>query len=435
MNKGRILIVDDDARMVESTAKLLVDEGFEVSYVSTWSDASPHLVPTPPAVMLLELWLPEQDGMAILQEVKRQQPGMPVIVVSEHGSIATAIKAVKGGAFDYLEKPCRPEAVLAAVRQAVQPGRADADAPLTSPPLPATAAQPPPMIAPDTPYLTPAAPSQRTLARSTVVRGQGLQSGLKTAMQLSPLPPGHGIVFRNIDTGQTLPATIDAVDSTNGCTSLRQGPVVAKTVEHLMSALHAYRITNLLVTISDEIPFMDGSALDFCTCIEAAGISEQDAEVECLTVEKRYHVGDVTPDTKFILVEPYDGLRVTYRVHYPPPIGIEEWTYEHHSGTSYRKAIAPARTFALVEEAETMHAAGLIPGGRLTNTILIGESGIVTRDPMRFANVCVRHKILYIIGDLYLLGRPIRGHVRANMTGHTENVALVRSLQDVLTLA
>jgi UDP-3-O-acyl-N-acetylglucosamine deacetylase len=157
--------------------------------------------------------------------------------------------------------------------------------------------------------------------------------------------------------------------------------------------------------------------------------------VECLTVEKRYHIGDVTPETKFILVEPYDGLRVTYRAHYPPPIGIEEWTYEHHSGASYREAIAPARTFAFVEDVEQMHEAGLIPGGRLNNVILIGKSGIVNSSPLRFANEFVRHKILDIIGDLYLLGRPIRGHVRANMTGHTENVALVRSLQDVLTLA
>jgi UDP-3-O-acyl N-acetylglucosamine deacetylase len=435
MSKGRILIVDDDARMVESAANLLGDEGFEVSCVSTWSDAVSHLVPAPPDVMLLELWLPEQDGMSILQEVKRQQPGMPVIVVSEHGSITTAIKAVKGGAFDYLEKPCQPEVILASVRQAVRPDRVDADASIIVPPLPDTAAQPSSVITPDAPYLMPTASLQRTLARSTVVRGQGLQSGLKTAMQLSPLPPGHGIVFRNIDTGQMLPAAISAVDSTAFCTSLRRGPVAAKTIEHLMSALHAYRITNLLVTISDEIPIMDGSALDFCTCIETAGISEQDAEVECLRVEKRYHIGDVTPETKFILVEPYDGLRVTYRAHYPPPIGIEEWTYEHHSGAGYREAIAPARTFAFVEDVEHMHEAGLIPGGRLNNVILIGKSGIVNSSPLRFANEFVRHKILDIIGDLYLLGRPIRGHVRANMTGHTENVALVRSLQDVLALA
>jgi UDP-3-O-acyl N-acetylglucosamine deacetylase len=371
MNKGRILIVDDDARMVESTANLLGDEGFEVSCASTWSDALPHLMPTPPDVMLLELWLPEQDGMAILQEVRRQEPGMPVIVVSEHGSIATAIKAIKGGAVDYLEKPCQPEAILASVRQAVQSGRVGADTPSPMSFPPATAAHPAPVIAPDTPYWIPNASPQRTLTRSTVVRGQGLQSGLKTAMQLSPLPPGHGIVFRNIDTGQTLPAAIDAVDSTSFCTSLRRGPVAAKTIEHLMSALHAYRITNLLVTIGDEIPIMDGSALDFCTCIETAGISQQDAEVECLMVEKRYQIGEVTPEAKFILVEPYDGLRVTYRAHYPPPIGIEEWTYEHHSGAGYREAIAPARTFAFVEDVEHMHEAGLIPGGRLNNVILI----------------------------------------------------------------
>ena len=122
-------------------------------------------------------------------------------------------------------------------------------------------------------------------------------------------------------------------------------------------------------------------------------------------------------------------------MNYPEPIGIEEWTYEHHSGAGYHEVIAPARTFAFAQDVEQMHEAGLIPGGRMNNVILIGDGGIVNQAPMRFANEFVRHKVLDIIGDLYLLGMPIRGHVRANLTGHTENVELVRTLQAASTVA
>jgi UDP-3-O-acyl-N-acetylglucosamine deacetylase len=173
---------------------------------------------------------------------------------------------------------------------------------------------------------------------------------------------------------------------------------------------------------------MDGSALAFCQRIEAAGVIEQEALAECFVVDQCYRncSGD---EAKSIMIEPYDGLRITYRASYPAPIGVQEWTYEHHSGAHYRRELAPARTFGFVKDVEAMHDAGLIPGGRLNNTILLGDDGMVNTAPLRFANEFVRHKILDIMGDLYLLGRPIRGHVRANMTGHTDNIALVRQLQ------
>ena len=137
-------------------------------------------------------------------------------------------------------------------------------------------------------------------------------------------------------------------------------------------------------------------------------------------------------DAKFILVEPYDGFRVTYRLDYPLPLGVQEFSYEHKDSTGYRHEIAPARTFAFVKEVERMHELGLIAGGRLTNVVLIGEEKIINSAPLRFPDECVRHKILDVIGDLYLLGRMVRGHVRANMTGHTENIALVQKLRAVV---
>src|SRR5262249_50581084 len=134
---------------------------------------------------------------------------------------------------------------------------------------------------------------QRTLSRSVVLYGQGLQSGLKTGLILSPIPPHSGILFRNITTGETVPASIDCIASTDFCTSLEQGCIAARTVEHLLSALHAYRITNVLIKISDEVPIMDGSAHAFCHLIEEAGIVEQDAVMEEFIVDRCYAIGQV----------------------------------------------------------------------------------------------------------------------------------------------
>ena len=262
--------------------------------------------------------------------------------------------------------------------------------------------------------------------------GLGLQSGVKTGIILEPIPPDSGIVFRNIATGETLPAAIDFVTSTNFCTTLHQNGVTVKTIEHLMSALHAYGITNLLVQVGDEVPIMDGSASSFCQLIEEGGVVEQGGERQEFVVDRCYHVGQIDPASKYILVEPYDGFKVSYRLHYPQPLGTQEFTYEHRNGAGYRFEIAPARTFAFVHEVEKMHEMGLIAGGRLNNVILLGDEKIINNVQLRFPDEYVRHKVLDLIGDLYLLGKSLRGHVRANMTGHTENVALVKQLSDAL---
>ena len=274
--------------------------------------------------------------------------------------------------------------------------------------------------------------NQRTLRRSVVLHGQGLQSGLKTGMILSPLPPNSGIIFSNITSGEILPASIDFVESTDFCTSLRKGRIAARTIEHIMSVLHAYRISNLLIKISDEIPIMDGSAADFCQLIEEGGVEEQNMAVEEFVVDRCYHVGDLQPDAKYILVEPYDGFRVSYCLRYPKPLGMQEITYEHQDGSSYRRDIAPARTFAFLRDVEKMHALGLVEGGRFNNVILIDDEKIVNSVQLRFPDEFARHKVLDIIGDFYLLGKPLRGHIRANMTGHTENIALVQKLHAAL---
>jgi UDP-3-O-acyl N-acetylglucosamine deacetylase len=209
---------------------------------------------------------------------------------------------------------------------------------------------------------------------------------------------------------------------------LRRGDVVAKTVEHLLSALHGYGITNVLVKMQGEIPILDGSAVEFCRLLENAGFVEQPEEIDEIRVDRVYRVGN--PESgKFLRIEPAEGFEIHYTLLYPDPVGRQEYSYIHRGADSYRNEIAPARTFGFLKEIRALEEMGLANGGRLNNCILIGEQGVIN-PPLRFPDELVRHKILDLIGDLYLLGRPLRGKITACRTGHTDNVALVRALRE-----
>jgi len=269
---------------------------------------------------------------------------------------------------------------------------------------------------------------QRTLRNSVVLCGQGLHSGIKTGIILSPLPPNSGIVFWDISSGGKVSGLLDFVRSTEYATTLSHGDVTIKTVEHLMSALHSYHISNLLVKIGDEAPIMDGSSLDFCKIIEDGGIKEQNAVVERITPNTVISVGD-PDDGPYLAVEPADNFSISYFLDYPPPIGKQEYFYTHKSGEHYRRTIAPARTFGFLRDIKKLEEAGLASGGKLSNVILIDNEKVVNT-PLRFPNEPARHKILDLIGDLYLLGRPINGHFIAKRSGHTQNIALIKKISE-----
>ena len=426
MEIRRVLIVDGDSRLAGLLAGALQGEGFQTTCTVDGQEALKLVGSFRPDVILLDIWLPGMDGIEILQALQGMDATCPVIMLSGHGTIALAVKAIQLGAFDYIEKPCPLDKLVDSVKQACFPHHEAVDS--QSSPVAAS------RFMNRTHSVSPSAVTrpQRTLRCSVVGYGLGLQSGAKTGIILEPMPPDSGIVFRNIATGETLPASIDFVASTHFCTTLHQNGVTVRTVEHLMSALHAYGISNLRVQVGDEIPIMDGSAASFCQLIEDGGVVEQAGELEEFVVDRCYHVGQVDPAAKFILIEPYDGFKVSYRLQYPEPLGIQEFAYEHRNGTGYCSEIAPARTFAFVREVEKMHEMDMIAGGRLNNVILLGDGKIVNNVQLRFPDECVRHKVLDLMGDLYLLGKSIRGHVRANMTGHTENVALVKQLSNAV---
>ena len=274
---------------------------------------------------------------------------------------------------------------------------------------------------------------QKTLKRSVVLSGQGLHSGMKAGLILSPLPPNSGVVFGNITTSENIPAHIDYVESTEYATTLRYGQATARTIEHFMAVLHAYHINNLQIKINGEIPIMDGSALDFCKLIEEAGIEEQDAEQEEIIIDEKYSVGEESPNSKYITIEPYDTLTINYSLNYPDPVGKQEFTFTLKNSASFKKLIAPARTFGFLKDIEKLERMGLASGGRLHNFILIDDEKIVNTK-LRFPDEFVRHKILDLIGDFYLLGKPIRGYVKANMTGHSENSILIKKIRDNFNL-
>jgi two-component system nitrogen regulation response regulator NtrX len=274
---------------------------------------------------------------------------------------------------------------------------------------------------------------QKTLKRSVVLSGQGLHSGMKAGLILSPLPPNSGIVFGNITTSETVPAHVDYVESTEYATSLKKGKASAKTIEHFMAVLHAYQINNLLVKINDEIPIMDGSALDFCQLLEEAGIEEQEVGLDEIIIDKKYSIGDSSQNGKYILIEPHHTFTIKYLLNYPEPVGKQVYTFTLKDGQSFKSRIAPARTFGFVRDVEALEKKGLASGGRLHNCILIDDEKIVNTE-LRFPNEFVRHKILDLIGDFYLLGKPIKGIVTASMTGHSDNSALLKKIRDSLNI-
>jgi UDP-3-O-acyl N-acetylglucosamine deacetylase len=274
---------------------------------------------------------------------------------------------------------------------------------------------------------------QKTLKRSVVLSGQGLHSGMKAGLILSPLPPNSGIVFGNITTSENIPAHIDYVESTEYATTLRCGQATARTIEHFMAVLHAYNINNLQIKINGEIPIMDGSALDFCKLIDEAGIEEQDAEQEEIIIAEKYSVGEESPNSKFITIEPHDTLTINYSLNYPEPVGKQEFTFTLKDSEAFKTLIAPARTFGFLKDIERLERMGLASGGRLHNFILIDDEKVVNTK-LRFPDEFVRHKILDLIGDFYLLGRPIRGYVRAHMTGHSDNSIPIKKIRDSLNV-
>jgi UDP-3-O-[3-hydroxymyristoyl] N-acetylglucosamine deacetylase len=427
-----VLVVDDEPEIRNSLRGILAEEGLRVLEAEDGRQALDLVHRENPELVILDVWMPEVDGLQLLQQLHDDASAPAVIMISGHGNIETAVKATKLGAFDFIEKPFSLDGLLRVVNRALDhhaalARRGEAGLPVAS----SGAASPDNTAAPAAPGRRTQHWSERTIARSMVASGTGLHSGVKTGLVLQPLPPGSGILFTSLSTDETVPAHLDWVDSTGYATTLHRNGVTAKTVEHLLATLHAYRITNLLVKMQGEIPVMDGSAAEFCRLIETAGVADQGGSVEDIVINRRIMVGKESGES--IVIEPADCFGVSYTLVYPHPVGVQEYTYIHEDAASFRDQIAPARTFGFLRDMKQLAAMGLANGGRLDNCILIDDEKVVNTT-LRFPDEFARHKILDIMGDVYLLGRPIRGMITARMTGHSDNIALLREISRTMGL-
>jgi len=412
-----VLVVDDEEGIRSSLRGILSDEGFRVVATGNASGVLDLITLEKPAVVLLDVWMPELDGIELLRRIKHESPETHVIMISGHANIQNAVAATRLGAADFIEKPFSVSGLLASLERVLgrDDGRLDNVSQLAE--RKETARQ----RWRSAPVRTVA---QRTIARSLVIGGQGLHSGLKTGVILHPAQGGSGITFSSLADQSAIPARLENVSETGYNTTLSGNGHSVRTVEHLLSALHGLGITNLRIQTGDEVPALDGSALEFCTQLMEAGVLEQDEWLEPVAPKKPVQVGH---GSEFIRIEPAERLIIDYTLEYPLPIGLQRVHFELTSPEVYAKEIAPARTFGLVREFRKMSEMGLARGGRLDNCILIDDEKIVNTI-LRFEDEFARHKVLDLIGDLSLLGRPIIGHITAVKTGHSDNLALLRAI-------
>jgi UDP-3-O-acyl N-acetylglucosamine deacetylase len=424
-----ILIVDDEPGILTTLGDILSDEGYETLTTTSGEEALLLYQEKQPAVVFLDIWLADRDGLEALRALREEDPAAAVVMMSGHGTTSTAVKAIKMGAFDYLEKPLSYKRAVEAAAGALSYRRSllEAGPAVLAPGLPVDRAEAERRFtaAPDLPLLADTGRRQRTIRHSTVVYGLGLHSGQRTGMVLQPLPENSGIHFVTLPTGIEIPANVRSVAETDYATTLSGEGENIRTVEHLLSALHAYGVGNLLIKVHGEIPVMDGSALEFCKVLEDVGVAEQDEPQREVVIDRRYEVNG--SGEKKLTIEPADEFSVSYLLRYPPPVGEQSAEFTLSSAEAYKREIAPARTFGFMKDLKMLNELGLGSGGRLDNFILVGEDEVLNTD-LRFPDEFVRHKILDIIGDLYLVGYPIRGKVTARLTGHRDNIALVRQI-------
>lgn len=410
----KVLIIDDEKAICSSLSSILQDEGFEVHTALDGKEGLALFYREKPRIIFIDVWMPEMDGLEVLKKIKEQAaPDTVLIVISGHGTISTAVEAVKMGANDFLEKPLSIEKILEIINRGLDKKESRKDGPQ------AVRIE----VTKGLEF------KQKTISKSVVVYGMGLHSGVKTGMILLPMPADTGIIFEHVPDGERIPAFIDYVYSAGYSSSIKGRNCSVRTVEHLLAACHMWGITNLLIKVSEEVPIFDGSAQEICERIAEAGIEEQQEGIEPVRATSRLEVPNL-PQGKHLAIEPSDHLEIEYFLDYPKPIGKQQYHFDATTD-DFVKDIAPARTFGFIRDFQALAKMGLASGGRVNNVILLNDEQIINTE-LRFPDEFVRHKVLDLIGDLYLLSRPVVGKFTARGTGHMENIALVKELRNLI---
>lgn len=295
---------------------------------------------------------------------------------------------------------------------------------------------------------------QQTLAQSFSLEGVGLHTGKTVIIEFEPAEVNHGIRFMRVDMQDqpVLSADVNQVVSTNRGTTIRNGEAQISTVEHVLSALTGTGVDNVLIKVNGpEIPIMDGSAIDFVNGILGAGLKEQATDREYFEIEEPISFRDEVTGTE-LLALPGDKFEVTAMIDFNSQILGHQYASLQNID-DYATQIAPCRTFVFVRELEQLFDQNLIKGGDLDNAVVIADrlmdqdeldrlakklgkqsikvekTGILNTTSLKFENEPARHKLLDVLGDLTLLGRPIKGKIVARKPGHTANIEFTKLLK------
>lgn len=266
---------------------------------------------------------------------------------------------------------------------------------------------------------------RQTLASASVVlSGVGLHSGADASVRLLPAPSGTGRVFRRVKSGQELAALVSNVSDTSRCTRLTLDGFTVQTIEHVLSALAGLGVDDAFIEIDGpEVPAMDGSAAPFGYAISEAGLCEYPESVCPITLDAPIFVSG---GGSAIAALPSATLSYTVVLDYPRHAYLGTQAAFFEGTAEYQTQIAPARTYGFLSELEALRAAGLGLGASADNAVVLGETHYET--PLRFANELARHKLLDLVGDLALAGRPVCAAILAVKPSHTLNVQFARLL-------
>ncbi len=276
--------------------------------------------------------------------------------------------------------------------------------------------------------LNPPVAQQQTFRQSASYSGVGLHSGNKVTMTFLPAPPNSGVRFRRVDLDgkPEVEARIENVVQTNRSTTIGKGNVKITTIEHVLATLAGFGIDNAIIELdSNEPPIGDGSSREYCKLVDEAGLTPQAESRATYEIEEPL---EIQTEDSLISIFPHDRLKISctsadkagrFSQFFSIEITPETW----------KREIAHARTFCFYEEIEYLIKNGLIKGGSLENAVVIRDDAVLTTEPLRYPEEFVRHKMLDILGDLSLLGRPLRGHIVAMRPSHTVNCELARLIQ------
>lgn len=279
---------------------------------------------------------------------------------------------------------------------------------------------------------------QRTVKNTATIEGIGLHTGERGVMRFVPAPVGYGVRFVRTDLPgrpevRVRPENAHFDPGAGRRTILQQDGVQVHTMEHVLAAVAGLGIDNLTIETSTmEVPEgHDGSAAPIAKALLQAGLADQDKPTRHIKVSKpvRWAQNGVE-----LSAAPYSGFRISFRIEYDHPlIGIQERSIDI-TPESFMAEIAPARTFVLERDLELLRQSGWIKGGRIESAIVVGKDRVLNEETLRYPDEFVRHKILDLLGDLFILGGPLLGHVSAVRSGHQAHVAFVQRLKETLPL-